>query len=69
MLAVARQQHGRHGEFLLGDATRLNTMPELRANSFAGVVFLLSIQDIDPLDAYCAWLRGRCDPVVGRYWL
>jgi ubiquinone/menaquinone biosynthesis C-methylase UbiE len=51
MLEVARRQHGRHAEFLLGDATRLNVMPELRANSFAGVVFLLSIQDIDPLDA------------------
>jgi ubiquinone/menaquinone biosynthesis C-methylase UbiE len=32
MLEVARRQHGKHGEFLLGDATRLNAMPELRAN-------------------------------------
>jgi SAM-dependent methyltransferase len=51
MLAAARRQHGGRGRFLLGDVTRLDTVSELRANSFDGVVFLLSIQDIDPLDA------------------
>jgi len=51
MLAFARRHHGAHGTFLLGDATRLEGIPQLRPHSFDGVVFMLSIQDIDPLDA------------------
>jgi SAM-dependent methyltransferase len=51
MLAFARRRHGAQGRFLQGDATRLDSVPELRAHTFDGVVFMLSIQDIDPLDA------------------
>ena len=50
LLAIARRHHGVHGEFVLGDATRLAECRTLRAGSFDAVVFLLSIQDIDPLD-------------------
>jgi SAM-dependent methyltransferase len=50
LLAFARRHHGARGEFVLGDATRLAECGSLRAGSFDAVVFLLSIQDIDPLD-------------------
>jgi SAM-dependent methyltransferase len=51
LIAFARRHHGADGRFLHGDATRLAALPELRASSFDGAVFLLSIQDMDPLDA------------------
>ena len=50
LLAFARRHHGRHGRFVEGDATRLREMAELEAGSFDAAVFLLSIQDIDPLE-------------------
>lgn len=54
LLAYARRTHGAHGRFLLGDAARLDQLPELRGGSFDGAVFLLSVQDMDPLDAVLA---------------
>jgi ubiquinone/menaquinone biosynthesis C-methylase UbiE len=51
LLAFARRRHGAHGRFLQGDATHLAALPELRANTFDGAIFMLSIQDMDPLDA------------------
>ena len=51
LLAFARRHHGAYGRFVQGDATRLDALPELRANTFDSVVFMLSIQDMDPLDA------------------
>src|SRR5262249_47948336 len=54
LLAYARRIHGGHGRFLLGDAARLDRLPELRGGSFDGAVFLLSVQDMDPLDAVLA---------------
>lgn len=50
LLAYARRQHGAHGRFLHGDAARLATLRELRAGSFDAAVFMLSIQDMEPLD-------------------
>ena len=48
LVAIAKQNHGRHGKFLVGDARRL---PKLFApNSFDACCFLLSIQDMNPLD-------------------
>jgi SAM-dependent methyltransferase len=57
LLQFARTHHGHIGRFLLWDARRLADSP-LRAHSFNAVVFLLSIQDMDPLDdviASAAW--------------
>lgn len=51
LLQFARSHHGQHGRFLCGDAARLAALPELRGGSFDAVVFLLSIQDMEPLDA------------------
>jgi SAM-dependent methyltransferase len=62
MLRFARKHHGRHGRFLWGDACRLADVPGLRPAAFDGAVFLLSIQDMDPLQSVLesvAWaLRG-----------
>jgi SAM-dependent methyltransferase len=51
LLSIARKRHGGNGRFLLGDARQLAALPTLNAGQFAAVVFLLSIQDMNPLDA------------------
>ena len=62
MLRFARKQHGRYGRFLQADAARLGSVTQLRPASFDAAVFLLSIQDMDPLPSVLesvAWaLRG-----------
>jgi ubiquinone/menaquinone biosynthesis C-methylase UbiE len=62
MLRFARKHHARHGRFVLGDASRLAATTPLEAASFDAAVFLLSIQDMDPLPSVIesmAWaLRG-----------
>ena len=50
LLAFARRHHGSRGQFVLGDATRLDTVPEIRKGAFDAATFLLSIQDIEPLE-------------------
>jgi ubiquinone/menaquinone biosynthesis C-methylase UbiE len=50
LLDLARQHHGQHGRFIQADAANLDRTAELQAASFDAVVFLLSIQDIDPLE-------------------
>lgn len=54
LLHLARKHHGKHGVFVRGDARCLYTIPQLRQGMFDAVVFLLSIQDMDPLDAVIA---------------
>ncbi len=49
LLQLARKHHRQHGTFLQGDARGLQQVPGLTANSFDAAVFLLSIQDMDPL--------------------
>lgn len=51
LIAHARSHHKGGARFLVGDATRLPKVAPLAANSFEAAAFLLSIQDIDPLDA------------------
>ena len=62
MLDFARKHHGRHGRFVLADACALSASPELHPGAFDAAVFLLSIQDMDPLPSVLrsvAWaLRG-----------
>ncbi|QBD83670.1 methyltransferase domain-containing protein [Ktedonosporobacter rubrisoli] len=61
LLRQARKHH-RQGRFLLGDARNLQRLAGMQANMFDAAVFLLSIQDMDPLPAVMeavAWvLRG-----------
>lgn len=51
MIRFARRFHGHLGRFLLADACQLAEVPELRPATFDAVVFLLSIQDMQPLQA------------------
>lgn len=58
LIQMARQHHAKQGRFLVGDARGLSTIPDLSAGSFDAVIFLLSLQDMDPLEpvlASAAW--------------
>jgi len=50
LLEYARQHHGQHGRFLAADAAQLHQQSFMHADQFDGVTFLLSIQDMDPLE-------------------
>jgi SAM-dependent methyltransferase len=50
LVQVAKRRHSKCGRFLLGDARCLCEIPGLRPGSFDAAVFMLSIQDMDPLD-------------------
>lgn len=51
MIRYAQQHHGEQGSFLKGDAASLSSIPSLKSQeSFDSVTFLLSLQDMDPLD-------------------
>lgn len=54
LIRRARCRHGRCGRFLVGDAHRLQAIPGLEAAAFDAAVFLLSIQDMDDLEAVLA---------------
>lgn len=62
LLQIARKYHGQQGRFIQGDARRLHKLPGLHAGMFDAAVFLLSIQDMNPLPSILeavAWvLRG-----------
>jgi SAM-dependent methyltransferase len=49
LLEFARKHHGNQGRFIAGDACKLPELPGLHQGEFDAVVFLLSIQDMDPL--------------------
>jgi SAM-dependent methyltransferase len=50
LLQSARRLHGRQGQFLHGDARKLQQLRGLGPEKFDAVVFLLSIQDMNPLE-------------------
>lgn len=50
LLGLARRRQGRDGRFLLGDACNLRNVQGLTEGSYDAVTFLLSLQDMDPLD-------------------
>jgi SAM-dependent methyltransferase len=67
LIDIARRRHGRAGRFLAGDARRLSAVPGLQPASFDAAVFLLSIQDMDPLDSIfgsIGWALRRMSRVV-----
>lgn len=51
LIRLARRRHGRCGRFLVGDARRLPDTGGLEAWAYDAAVFLLSIQDMDDLEA------------------
>lgn len=62
LIGYARKHHRKSGIFLLGDATDLPRTDALQPSAYDAVVFLLSIQDISPLDAAiasAAWALRR----------
>lgn len=44
------KRHHKESEFHVGDATRLTTLTALRKHTYDGALFLLSLQDINPLE-------------------
>jgi ubiquinone/menaquinone biosynthesis C-methylase UbiE len=54
MLRYARKHHGDKGRFIQADARNLALTSPLQPWSFDAVVFLLSIQDMEPLDSVLA---------------
>lgn len=58
LLRYARKYHGKLGRFMVGDSRKLSEIEGLSQGEFDGVVFLLSIQDMNPLEevlASAAW--------------
>lgn len=64
LIQLARRHHGESlrgpeaAQFILGDVRKLASLPEVRAGSADVAVFMLSIQDMDPLSevlAAAAW--------------
>lgn len=51
LIRAGRRALGSQGRLFVGDARNLSQVPGLQAESFDAVVFLLSIQDMDPLPA------------------
>jgi 2-polyprenyl-3-methyl-5-hydroxy-6-metoxy-1,4-benzoquinol methylase len=51
LLRLARKYHGRQGKFILGDARRLSKLSQLHPAEFDAVVFMLSLQDMESLQA------------------
>lgn len=49
LIRSAERRHGKVGRFLHGDARRVQTLPGMSAGAFDAAVFLLSLQDMDPL--------------------
>lgn len=50
LAALARRRHGNDGRILVGDARDLEAVPDLVPGTFDAAVFLLSLQDMDPMD-------------------
>ena len=50
MLRLGRRRHGREGKFVLGDAGDLAALPELQGDAFDAALFMLSIQNMEPLE-------------------
>jgi SAM-dependent methyltransferase len=50
LIDLARKRHGKLGTFRTADVRELEKVKDLKAETFTAVVFLLSLQDMDPLD-------------------
>jgi ubiquinone/menaquinone biosynthesis C-methylase UbiE len=62
LLDIAKQRHRGAGRFLLGDARKLTSLPGVGPDQFDAVVFLLSLQDMDPLDPVLAGAAAVLKP-------
>lgn len=67
LIGQARRRHGGLGRFLVGDVRRLAAVVGLRPATHDAAVFLLSIQDMDPLEAVLesvAWALRPASRIV-----
>lgn len=69
LIAAARRRHStlRGVRFVVGDARRLSAVADLDRGAYDAAVFLLSIQDMDPLDdifAAVSWALNATGRVV-----
>lgn len=60
LIRLARERHSGSGRFLVADARRLDKLAGL--GPFSAVVFLLSLQDMDPLEAVLAQATAQLSP-------
>ncbi|MDQ4034540.1 MAG: class I SAM-dependent methyltransferase [Chloroflexota bacterium] len=65
LIAAAKRRHGRlrGARFLVGDARRLPAVAGLEEGVFDAAVFMLSIQDMDPLDDVVRGVNWALRPV------
>lgn len=65
LIAAAKRRHGRlpGARFLVGDARRLPAVAGLEAGSFDAATFVLSIQDMDPLEEVLRGVDWALKPV------
>lgn len=56
LVNLARRRHGAAGRYLVGDARRMRSTAGLHQHAYDAAVFLLSIQDMDPLEPIFASL-------------
>jgi SAM-dependent methyltransferase len=68
LIEIARRRHAKRGRFVQADARHLASSRDLKAASFDACIFLLSLQDMSPLDAViasAAWaLKPRARLVI-----
>ncbi len=71
LVGLARKHHGENAggkaQFIVGDARKLSSLPELKAESADVAVFMLSIQDMNPLGevlAAAAWALKPASRIV-----
>ena len=71
LVQLARKHHGENVKgkagFVLGDVRKLRSLPEIQAKSADIAVFMLSVQDMDPLDevlAAAAWALKPASRIV-----
>jgi ubiquinone/menaquinone biosynthesis C-methylase UbiE len=66
LIAAARRRHARmrNARFLEGDARRLHAVAGLERGAYDAAVFLLSIQDMDPLDQVVGSVDWALRPVA-----
>lgn len=62
LVTLARKRHGADGRFFVGDARRLDAVPDLVPHSFDAAVFLLSLQDMDPMEPVLQSVAGMLKP-------
>lgn len=62
LVQFARSHHAGQGRFLVGDARKLDRLPELQGELFDAIVFMLSLQDMDPLESVLAAAESVLEP-------